>query len=141
MNIDRYTKDTKDSILKVVEKANNILLNSNMTEEEVLEVIKDIDSIMLVMAGEDESINDNNGDNIDNSIENGNNEDNKTDSKDDEGISENNKNESKDELVISEVKDNTEKDDLPNTGSNSIYLAIALSFTLLIGGTKLYKKN
>lgn len=153
LNIDKYSTDTKNTILRVVEEANNVLLNSNMTEEEVLEVINNINSVKLAMADEDKNISDENNDDsitddnkneVNNDKDNSIVDDNKNEVNNDKNntiVNDNNEDDKIDSKKEEVLVTNTIKSELPNTGSDSIYLVVTLAFTLLIGGSKLYKKN
>ena len=68
IDLNKYSLDTKNAILKVVDNVNNLLLNSNMTEEEVLVAIDEISDIKLLMANEDENVKQDDTDIIDTPI-------------------------------------------------------------------------
>lgn len=143
IDINKYSLDTKNSILKVVENANSLLLNTNMTEEEVLVAINEINDIKLLMANEDENIKQDNTDVIDTPIVDENNEDTSVvggNNEDTTIIDENNEDTKVDDLVVNE-SETIIKEELPNTGSDSIYISVILGLTLLGGGIILYQRR
>lgn len=127
IDLNKYSLDTKNAILKVVDNVNNLLLNSNMTEEEVLVAIDEISDIKLLMANEDENVKQDDTDIIDTPIVDENTVDDKTHTKVDDVLV------TKSETII--------KEKLPNTGSDSIYISVILGLTLLGGGITIYKRS
>lgn len=119
IDINKYSLNTKNTILKVVENVKNLLQNANMTEEEVLVAIDEINDIKLLMANEDNNIKQDNTDIIDTPIVEENNVDDKTHTNEDSII----------------------KGKLPNTGSDSIYTSVILGLTFLGSGITLYKRR
>lgn len=148
IDINNYSATTQDNILMVMEKAKALLANTNMTEEEVLLVIGEINNVNKLIASEEEAnkVEEDKEENTDKEEDKGQNTD-KEEDKEQNTDKEENKDQNTAKEEIDKVEENKEenkedsKTQLPKTGSDIIYLSGILGIMILVVGVKLLKKK
>ena len=135
VDINKYSIETKDYILRIAEKTKDLLQDTNMTEEEVLVAIEEIKNVKELMAKEDNQKVDEDKDK-DKDKENKGDEDKKDEIKVEEEKSNVQNNESN-----VENKENNEKTQLPKTGSEIGYLSGIFGIMLLGIGLTLFVRK